>query len=147
MSFSDSALRNIPGTPLFDADQARKGYGLNQFCMSLVNPVNRERFLADPGAYLAGWPMNEAQRQAVLARDLNRCIAEGGNIFFLVKWGATLGCSVQQMVASMTGMTESEYRQMMLRGGRSIEGNRHPGEDGDAQPHHQPQGSAAGVGF
>jgi protocatechuate 4,5-dioxygenase alpha chain len=38
-------------------------------------------------------------------------------------------------------MTEQEYREMMIRGGRSPEGNRILGEDGDAQPHRQPQGS------
>ena len=42
----------------------------------------------------------------------------------------------------MTGMTEQEYRDMMIGGGRSIEGNRFLGEDGDAQPHRQPQGAA-----
>ena len=41
----------------------------------------------------------------------------------------------------MTGMSEAEYRDMMLRGGRSIEGNRVIGEDGDAQAQRQPQGS------
>ena len=44
------------------------------------------------------------------------------------------------MAGSMTGMTEAEYRNMMIGGGRSIEGNRFVGEDGDAQPQHQPQG-------
>ena len=32
---------------------------------------------------------------------------------------------------------------MMIAGGRSIAGNRHLGEDGDAQPQHQPQGQGA----
>ena len=138
---------DVPGTTIFDADQSRKGYWLNQFCMSLMKAANRERFLADPRAYLDEWPMTEAQKQAVLARDLNRCIAEGGNIYFLAKIGATYGKSFQQMAGSMTGMTEAEYRDMMLAGGRSIEGNRHLGEDGSAQPHRQPQGSAAKPGF
>jgi protocatechuate 4,5-dioxygenase alpha chain len=86
--------------------------------------------------------MTEAQKQAVLARDLNRCIALGGNIYFLAKIGATDGKSFQQMAGSMTGMTEEEYRDMMIHGGRSVEGNRFVGEDGDAQPQHQPQGKA-----
>ena len=90
--------------------------------------------------------MTEAQKQAVLARDLNRCIAEGGNIYFLAKIGATDGKSFQQMAGSMTGMTEQEYRDMMVRGGRSIEGNRRVGEDGDAQAHRQPQGAAGRAG-
>ena len=85
--------------------------------------------------------MTEAQKQAVLARDLNRCIALGGNIYFLAKIGATDGKSFQQMAGSMTGMTEEEYRDMMINGGRSVEGNRVVGEDGDAQAHRQPQGA------
>jgi protocatechuate 4,5-dioxygenase alpha chain len=86
--------------------------------------------------------MTDAQRAAVQARDLNECIRLGGNIYFLAKLGATDGRSFQQMAGSMTGMTEAEYREMMLRGGRSIEGNRFVGEDGDAQAHRQPQGAA-----
>jgi len=31
---------------------------------------------------------------------------------------------------------------MMIKGGRSVEGNRFIGEEGDAQAHKQPQGSA-----
>jgi protocatechuate 4,5-dioxygenase alpha chain len=132
---------DIPGTTIFDADQSRKGYWLNQFCMSLMKPENRARFKSDERAYLSEWPMTEEQRQAVLARDLNWCIRLGGNIYFLAKIGATDGLSFQQMAGSMTGMTEQEYREMMVRGGRSPEGNRILGEDGDAQPHRQPQGS------
>ncbi len=143
----DKPYLDVPGTTVFDAEQSRKGYHLNQFCMSLMRASNRERFKADERAYLNEWPMTEAQKQAVLARDLNRCIAQGGNIYFLAKLGATHGKSFQQMAGSMTGMTEDEYRNMMIQGGRSIEGNRFVGEDGSAQPQHQPQGSAAKPGF
>ena len=133
---------DIPGTTVFDAEQSRKGYWLNQFCMSLMKAANRARFKAGERAYLDEWPMSEAQKQAVLDRDLNRCIALGGNIYFLVKIGATDGVSVLKMVSTMSGMSEQAYRDMMLAGGRSIEGNRYLGEDGDAQPHRQPQGAA-----
>ena len=119
---------DIPGTTIFDADQSRKGYWLNQFCMSLMKAENRARFKANERAYLDEWPMSEDQKQAVLARDLNRCIALGGNIYFLAKIGATDGKSFQQMAGSMTGMSEEEYRNMMVGGGRSIEGNRYTGE-------------------
>jgi protocatechuate 4,5-dioxygenase alpha chain len=139
----DKPYQDVPGTIIFDAEQSRKGYWLNQFCMSLMKPENRTRFKADERAYLDEWDMTDEQKQAVLARDLNWCIRTGGNIYFLAKIGATDGLSFQQMAGSMTGMTEDEYRNMMLRGGRSIEGNRYVGEDGDAQAHRQPQGSAA----
>jgi protocatechuate 4,5-dioxygenase alpha chain len=124
----DKPYKDIPGTTIFDADQSRLGYHLNQFCMSLMKPENRARFKADERAYLDEWPMSEAQKQAVLDRDLNRCIALGGNIYFLAKIGATDGKSFQQMAGSMTGMSEEEYRDMMVKGGRSIEGNRRIGE-------------------
>jgi gallate dioxygenase len=104
---------DVPGTIIFDAEQPQ-GYWLNQFCMSLMKAENRERFKADERAYLDEWPMTEEQKQAVLARDLNWCMRTGGNIYFLAKIGATDGKSFQQMAGSMTGMTEEEYRAMMM---------------------------------
>jgi protocatechuate 4,5-dioxygenase alpha chain len=136
----DKPYLDVPGTVIFDADQARKGYWLNQFCLSLMKAENRQRFHADERAYVDEWPMSEEQKQAVLKRDLNQAIAHGGNIYFLARIGATDGKSFLQMAGSMTGLTETEYRDMMLSGGRSPEGNRFLGEDGDAQPHRQPQG-------
>jgi protocatechuate 4,5-dioxygenase alpha chain len=78
-----------------------------------------------------------------MARDLNWCMRTGGNIYFLAKIGATDGKSFQQMAGSMTGMTEEEYRNMRINGGRSVEGNRCVGENGDAQAQNHPQGAAA----
>ena len=138
----DKPYLDIPGTTIFDAEQSRRGYHLNQFCMSLMKAENRARFKANERAYLDEWAMTEDQKLAVLARDLNRCISLGGNIYFLAKIGATDGRSFQQMAGSMTGMTEEEYRNMMVHGGRSADGNRRIGEDGDAQAHRQPQGQA-----
>jgi gallate dioxygenase len=138
----DKPYLDIPGTTIFDAEQSRKGYWLNQFCMSLMKAANRARFKAGERDYLDEWPMSEEQKQAVLTRDLNAAIAAGGNIYFLAKIGATDGRSFLQMAASMTGLSEEQYREMMLSGGRSIEGNRVIGEDGDAQAHHQPQDMA-----
>jgi protocatechuate 4,5-dioxygenase, alpha chain len=137
----DKPYLDVPGTIIFDAEQSRKGYWLNQFCMSLMRAENRTRFKADERAYLSEWPMTEEQREAVLARDLNWCMQTGGNIYFLAKIGATDGKSFQQMAGSMTGMTEEAYRDMMVRGGRSVEGNRRVGEHGDAQRPSQRQTS------
>ncbi|WP_088281321.1 protocatechuate 4,5-dioxygenase subunit alpha [Ideonella sp. A 288] len=128
----DKPYLDVPGTTIFDAEQSRKGYWLNQFCMSLMKAANRERFKADERAYLDEWPMTEEQKQGVLTRDLNRCIAAGGNIYFLAKIGATDGKSFQYMAASMTGMTQEQYAAMMLAGGRSPDGNRYVGEKKEA---------------
>ncbi len=129
----DKAFKEIPGTTVFDAEQSRKGYWLNQFCMSLMKAENRARFKADERAYLDEWKMTEEQKQAVLDARPQPLIALGGNIYFLAKIGATDGKSFQQMAGSMTGMSEEDYRDMMISGGRKIEGNRRIGEDGDAQ--------------
>ena len=120
----DKPYFDIPGTTIFDADLARKGYHLNQFCMSLMKAANRDRFRADERAYLMEWPMTEAQREAVLARDYGLMIKLGGNIYFLAKLFSTDGKSFQYAAASMTGMSQAEYAQMMLTGGRSPDGNR-----------------------
>jgi protocatechuate 4,5-dioxygenase alpha chain len=120
----DKPYRNIPGTVIFDADQARAGYHLNQFCMSLMKTDNRIRFKADERGYLGEWPMTEAQMQAVLDRDYNRMIALGGNIYFLAKIFSTDGKSFQHAAALMTGMTQEDYARMMLNGGRAPEGPR-----------------------
>jgi protocatechuate 4,5-dioxygenase, alpha chain len=110
---------DIPGTTVFDADQARKGYHLNMFCMSLMKAANRQRFKADERAYLDEWAMSDEQKQAVLARDYNRMITLGGNIYFLAKIFATDGKSFQYAAALMTGMSQEEYARMMLQGGRA----------------------------
>jgi protocatechuate 4,5-dioxygenase, alpha chain len=115
---------DIPGTTVFTTQRSRQGFHLNQFCMSLMKVDNRERFKSDERLYLDEWPMTEAQKQAVLARDYNAAIAEGGNIYFLAKIFATDGKSFQEAAASMTGMTTDEYAAMMLAGGRSPEGQR-----------------------
>jgi protocatechuate 4,5-dioxygenase alpha chain len=114
----DKPYKDVPGTTIFDADQSRMGYWLNQFAMSLMKAENRESFKKDERAYLDAWAMTEDQKLAVLARDMNRMIQLGGNIYFLAKIGATDGKSFQQMAGSMTGMSEEAYRDMMVAGGR-----------------------------
>ena len=123
----DKPYANLPGTTVFDAEQARKGYPLNMFCMSLMQAANRERFKADPRAYLDQWPLSEEQKQAVLARDYNDMIRLGGNIYFLAKIFATDGKSFQYAAASMTGMSQEDYAQMMLNGGRAPQAGPHGG--------------------
>jgi protocatechuate 4,5-dioxygenase alpha chain len=122
---------DIPGTTVFDADQSRKGYRLNMFCMSLMKAPNRERFKADESAYLDEWNLSAEQKQAVLERDYNKMIALGGNIYFLAKIFATDGKSFQYAAALMTGMAQEDYAQMMLMGGRSPAGNRGKKEAND----------------
>lgn len=117
-------MEDIPGTRVFTAARARQGYHLNQFAMSLMKPENRERWKRDETLYLDGWPLTDAQKAAVLARDYNALLDLGGNIYFLSKVFSTDGQSFLQAVSTMTGMSAEDYQAMMNAGGRSPEGVR-----------------------
>jgi protocatechuate 4,5-dioxygenase alpha chain len=115
---------DIPGTYVFDADRSREGYQLNMFCMSLMKAENRKAFKADEPKYLDQFPLTPDQREAILKRQYNRMLELGGNIYFTAKLGATDGHPFQHLAAVMTGSTQQDYADLMLRGGRSVEGNR-----------------------
>jgi protocatechuate 4,5-dioxygenase alpha chain len=117
-------LEDIPGTRVYTAQRARKGYWMNQFAMSLMKPENRARWKADETAYLQDWPMTDEQRQSILDRDYDRMLDLGANIYFLAKVFSTDGLSFVQAVSTMTGMTVDEYQAMMMAGGRSPDGVR-----------------------
>lgn len=131
---------DIPGTRVYTAARARKGYHLNQFAMSLMKPENRARWKADEAAYLADWPMTEDQKAAVLARDYNRLLDLGGNIYFLSKIFSTDGLSFVQAVSTMTGMSVEDYQAMMNAGGRSPQGVRSIRANAAAQGAGDPKG-------
>lgn len=127
----EKPYKDIPGTTVFDAEQSRLGYRLNQFCMTLMKPEGRDIFHADERGTLVNAGLTEDQIQGVLDRDYNKLIGLGGNIYFLSKIFSSDGKSFQYAASTMTGMTEEEYKNMMIAGGRSVEGNRYVGEKSD----------------
>lgn len=128
MSNQPKEYDDIPGTFVFDAERSRKGYHVNMFCMSLLKDENRKAFKANEAEYLKKYPMTEEQRDAILKRQWNRILELGGNIYFTAKLGATDGLSFQQVAALMTGNTQESYAEMMLKGGRPVDGNRSKSE-------------------
>ncbi|KUR79329.1 protocatechuate 3,4-dioxygenase [Novosphingobium sp. Fuku2-ISO-50] len=112
-------LEDIPGTRVYTAARARRGYHINQFAMSLMKAENRDRFRADEAAYMNEWPLTDEAKDALKARDYNRLLDLGGNVYFLSKLFSTDGLSFAEAVSTMTDMTFPEYRDMMLNGGRS----------------------------
>ena len=115
---------DVPGTYVLDGEHCRKGYALNMFCMSLNEPANRDAFRADPGGYLGGHALTPEQRRAVLERDWVQMLRLGGNIYYTFKLAAFDGLDMQQLGGMMSGVTGEEFAQMMVDGGRPIEGNR-----------------------
>ena len=123
---TDKEYDDIPGTYVFDADRSRRGYHLNMFCMSLMKAENRKAFKENEAKYIDDhFPQLTAeQRESILKRQYNRMLELGGNIYFTAKLGATDGHPFQHLAAVMTGSTQQDYADLMLRGGRSVEGNR-----------------------
>ena len=119
---------DIPGTVVFDSDQAARGYHLNQFCITLRLQENRDAFKADPEGYIDRFPMTPEQREAALNQEWNRLLELGGNIYYTSKLAAFHGINFQELAGLMTGMGSTAYRAMMVAGGRSIEGNRYKSE-------------------
>jgi protocatechuate 4,5-dioxygenase alpha chain len=124
MNKTEKPYDDIPGTIVFDGARSRQGYHFNMFFSSLTKPENRKAFQADEAAYLTKFRISEAQRQAVLKRDWKAMLELGGNIFYINRLSFSDKLPPGELQAAMTGMTREDYRQMLLDGGRPIEGNR-----------------------
>ena len=108
----------IPGTTIFDGEQARKGYALNKMCMSFNDGANRAEFLRDEDAYYARYGLNSAQREAIRHRNVLELIAAGGNIYYLAKFAGIFGLDVQDIGAQQTGVSKTEFQARLLSEGR-----------------------------
>jgi len=100
----------IPGTTLFDADQARKGYALNKMCFSFNNEAARREFLQDEAAYCARFGLNAEQRAAIASRNVLALIAAGGNAYYLAKFAGIFGLDMQDIGAQQTGLTKEQFQ-------------------------------------
>jgi len=123
---------DIPGTWVFDAARSRAGYFINKFLYSLMKGENRAAFKADEPKYLDQYPLTEPQRQAILTRDWNTLLSQGAVSYALAKLAFTDEHSYQYMAAEMTGMSQQEYMDMMIAGGRSPVGWQSKKERGEA---------------
>lgn len=120
MASKSKPYAGIPGTYVFDGEHHRKGYALNMMCMSLNDPANREKFAEDEAAYLEDWDLTPEQRQAVLDREWLEMLRLGGNIYYTFKIAIFDGLSMQHVGGQMSGVTEEEFRNMMIEGGRNL---------------------------
>ncbi|WP_334129968.1 protocatechuate 4,5-dioxygenase subunit alpha [Sneathiella sp.] len=108
----------IPGTILFDGNQAVKGYQLNKMCFSFNEAKNREAFLKDEDAYCAKYGLTPAQREAIKERNVLKLLKLGGNIYYLAKFTGIFGLNMQDIGAQQAGMTLEEFRAKLLAAGK-----------------------------
>jgi protocatechuate 4,5-dioxygenase alpha chain len=107
---SATAQPTIPGTVLFDGEQARKGYALNKMCYSFNTADNRLAFQADEAGYMQRYGLNEQQARAIRERDVLGLLAAGGNIYYLAKFAGILKLDVQDLGALQTGMSKEAFK-------------------------------------
>ncbi len=110
--------REIPGTTVFDGEQARKGYALNKMCFSFNHAENRAEFQEDEEAYCRKYGLNEQQRQAIRKRNVLELLAAGGNVYYLAKFAGIFGLDVQDIGAQQTGMSKDAFKAKLVEAGR-----------------------------
>ena len=110
--------QDIPGTIMFDGDQAQKGLALNRMCFSFNSAQNRAAFLEDENAYCKKFGLDEEQRTAVQNRDVLRMIGAGGNVYYLAKLAGIFGLNVQDIGAQQTGTTVDAFKAKLAAAGR-----------------------------
>lgn len=136
VKYEDREYMDIPGTIVFDLQTCIKGYELNKFCDTLNKEEAREAFLKDEEEYMSRFPkLTKEMKDGIRRRDLNYLLDLGGNIYYLWKIAATIGVHMQQAGAMMAvpPMKTEEFQQMMIDGGRPIEGNRSIKENEEKQ--------------
>ena len=106
--------REIPGTVVFDGEQARKGYALNKMCYSFNSAANRAEFLKDQDAYCTKYGLSSRQRDAVHSLNVLKLLAAGGNAYFLAKLGGIFGLDMQDIGAQQTGLTKDEFKAKLV---------------------------------
>jgi len=109
-----SARQPVPGTTIFDGEQARKGYALNKMCYSFNDAANRKAFLADEDAYCDKFGLNAQQRAAIRNRNVLELIEAGGNAYYLAKFAGIFGLDMQDIGAQQTGLTKDQFKAKLL---------------------------------
>ena len=111
-------LKGIPGTPVFQGEQAKKGYALNKMCFSFNDGANRKAFQADEEGYMTRYGLSDEHKAAIRSRNVLQLIAAGGNVYYLAKFAGIFGLNVQDIGAQQTGMTIEAFKDHLAAQGR-----------------------------
>ncbi|MDW6005241.1 protocatechuate 3,4-dioxygenase [Vibrio mangrovi] len=102
----------------FDGQMSVRGYPLNKMCYSFNGAEGREAFKRNEAAYCDKFGLSEAQKAAVLQRDILGMLKEGGSIYYLAKFAGLLGLNVQDVGGLQTGQTTAEFQAYLDSQGR-----------------------------
>jgi protocatechuate 4,5-dioxygenase alpha chain len=94
---------------VFTGERSAAGYRLNKLAASLVDPVNRDAFLADEAAYCERFGLDDGERRLVADRDWSGMVEAGGNVYVFLKIAATIGSNLIEVGAAMRGETVEAF--------------------------------------
>ena len=123
---SDRDYDDVPGTYVLDSRSYRKGYHLNMLLMSLNKAEARAEFAADEDAYISKYKVTDEQKAAIKERRYLDMLKLGANVYYTFKLVSHDRMPPQVMYGKMSQpeLSFEEFQEMMLSGGRPIEGNR-----------------------
>jgi hypothetical protein len=88
-------------------------YGVNKVChLTQVDRAFRERMVTDPAGALAGLPLTEEERDAILRGDVAQLHRWGAHTFLLSRLPRfdALGLSREEYIARMRVLLDEGYR-------------------------------------
>jgi len=111
---------DIPGTYVFNGENACTAYGLNKLLFSFNREENRKAFADDPAGYADKFDLTDEQREALLAGDFLQILRLGANIYYMAKLAIPAGVSVQDAGAAFQGITTEEFKAKLQEKGEGF---------------------------
>ena len=105
-----AGIEKLTGTYPFTLARSVKGYRLNKFLHSLVDPAWRAKFRTDQESLFETAGLTAEERQLVRTLDWRGMIHYGVSFFMLEKLGAVVGVSNLHIYAAMRGETLDEFQ-------------------------------------
>ena len=110
MSWKKHDYDNIPGTYVFNGENAYKAFGLNKLLFSFNHEKNRKAYTENPAAYADKFSLTDEQRAALLDGQFLELLRLGANIYYVAKLAVPNGVSVQDAGAAFQGITTEEFQ-------------------------------------
>jgi gallate dioxygenase len=105
-----AGIEKLTGTYPFTLERSVKGYRLNKFLHSLIDPVWREMFRTDRESLFEAAGLSAEERLLVRTLDWRGMIHYGVSFFMLEKLGAAVGVSNLHIYAAMRGETLEDFQ-------------------------------------
>lgn len=100
----------LTGSYPYTLERSARGYRINKFLHSLIEPTCRLHFQTDEHAALAAADLTDEERGLISNRDWRGLIHYGAIFFVLEKLGAVIGTSNLHIYAAMRGETLEEFQ-------------------------------------